>query len=70
MLTGAVGQLVRDHGFGFIKTKEGIALFFHCSDVQDVSFDSLQEGQKVKFRVSLSPKGLKATNVKLAKKRD
>ena len=69
MSTGTIERLVRDHGFGFIKAGEGIALFFHRSEVQDVSFDLLKEGQSVEFKVSLSPKGLKATNVKLANKK-
>ena len=68
MSTGTIGRLVRDHGFGFIRAVDGINLFFHHTEVQDVSFDLLKEGQKVDFKASLSPKGLKATNVKLLKK--
>ena len=67
MSTGTIGRLVRDHGFGFIKAADGIDLFFHRSEIEDVSFASLQEGQKVEFKVSLSPRGLKATKVKLLK---
>ncbi len=69
MQTGAIGRLMRDHGFGFIKAREGVDLFFHCSDVQDASFDSLQEGQQVEFKASLGFKGLKATNIKPVAKR-
>jgi len=68
MSTGTIGRLVRDHGFGFIRAADGIDLFFHRSEIEDVSFVSLQEGQRVVFKVSLSPKGLKATKVKLLKK--
>jgi len=67
--TGSVGRLVRDHGFGFIKVRDEVDLFFHHSEVQNVPFDSLKEGQGVEFRISLSPKGLKATDVRLLKKR-
>ncbi len=68
MSTGTIGRLVKDHGFGFIKAAEGIDLFFHRSEVEDASFGSLHEGQQVKFKVSLSPRGLKATDIRLLKK--
>lgn len=67
MSTGIIKRLVRDHSFGFIKAADGIDLFFHRSEVRDVSFDLLKEGQRVNFKVSLGPKGLKATNVKFLK---
>lgn len=67
MSTGTIGRLIKDHGFGFIKVGDEIDLFFHYSEVQDVSFDLLEEGQRVAFKASLGPKGLKATNVKLLK---
>jgi CspA family cold shock protein len=65
MSTGAIGRLVKDQGFGFINASHGIALFFHRSEVQNVPFDLLKEGQSVQFKVSLGSKGLKATDVKL-----
>ena len=68
MTTGTIGRLVKDHGFGFIKAGDGIDLFFHRSEVEDASFGLLHEGQEVRFKVSLSPRGLKATNVKLLKR--
>ncbi len=67
MSTGTIERLIKDHGFGFIKVADGIDLFFHRSEVRDVSFDLLKEGQNVDFKVGLSTKGLKATNVKLLK---
>lgn len=68
MSTGTIGRLIRDHGFGFIKAADGIDLFFHRSEVEDSSFGSLREGQEVRFKVSLSPRGLKATDVKLLRR--
>ena len=65
MSTGTIGRLMRNHGFGFIKTAEGVDLFFHNSEVQNIPFSSLEEGQKVGFKINLGPKGLKATNVRL-----
>jgi len=51
-------------GFGFIKV-EGREkdLFFHSNELKNVSFDELQEGDKVSFEVGDSPKGPNATNV-------
>lgn len=56
-----------DRGFGFI-TVEGQDkdLFFHGNSLVDVSFDQLQEGDKVTFEMEESPKGMNAVNVKLA----
>ena len=38
--------------------------FFHSSSVQGVTFDDLQEGQKVSFTEGNGPKGPCAENVK------
>lgn len=53
-----------DKGFGFIK-RDGQAkdLFFHSNELKNVSFDELQEGDKVSFEVGDSPKGPNALNV-------
>ncbi|MCX6787099.1 MAG: cold shock domain-containing protein [Candidatus Kaiserbacteria bacterium] len=53
-----------DKGFGFIKV-EGREkdLFFHSNELKNVSFDELQEGDKVSFEVGESPKGPNALNV-------
>jgi CspA family cold shock protein len=68
MSIGTIGRLVKDHGFGFIKAADGIDLFFHRSEVEGASFGVLREGQEVRFKVSISPRGLKATDVKLLKR--
>ena len=56
-----------DKGFGFI-TVDGQSkdLFFHSNSLVGVSFDQLNEGDKVTFESEVSPKGMNAVNVKLA----
>ena len=56
-----------DKGFGFI-TVDGQSkdLFFHSNSLVGVSFDQLNEGDKVTFETEESPKGMNAVNVKLA----
>jgi cold shock protein len=55
---------VTDKGFGFIKIEgEEKDLFFHSNELIDVDFDSLREGDKVKFEVADSPKGKNAVKI-------
>jgi len=68
MSTGTIERLIKDHGFGFIKAGEGIDVFFHGSEVENTAFGSLREGQEVRFKVGLSPRGLMATDVKPLKR--
>jgi len=67
MPNGTICRLVRDRGFGFIKSDDGQDVFFHRSELHGVIFDSLKEGQSVEFDKKLGPKGSKAVNIKLAK---
>ena len=56
-----------EKGFGFIKVDgapEGSKdLFFHSNELKNISFDELQEGDKVSFEIGESPKGPNALNV-------
>lgn len=63
MQEGIIARLT-DKGFGFIKVEgRDKDLFFHSNELVGVSFDSLQEGDKVSFEVADSPKGPNAVKV-------
>ncbi len=64
MSTGVIRRLVRDRGFGFIKCGEGQEIFFHRTEIQAVPFDSIRKGLNVQFKVGLTPKGLRAIDIR------
>ena len=63
---GTIKRLVRDRGFGFIRDEAGQEWFFHRTAVQDGSFESLTEGQRVNFDEEPSEKGPRAGNIRSA----
>ncbi len=65
-MTGTIKSLTTK-GFGFI-SREGETkdLFFHSSELKDVMFDELQEGDTVTFEVVDGEKGPAAVNVSRA----
>ncbi len=63
-MQGTIKRLVRDRGFGFIRSTEGQEVFFHRTSLQDLNFDSLREGEKVEFEVEQGEKGPRATRVR------
>jgi cold shock CspA family protein len=50
-LTGTVARLNRPRRFGFLRTEDGMEVFFHASALESGpnSFDSLRNGQPVEF---------------------
>ncbi len=58
---------INDRGFGFI-AQEGSDkdLFFHSTELQNIQFDELREGDEVTFEVAEGPKGLNAVGVNKA----
>ena len=56
---------VTQKGFGFIDTESGEDLFFHSSNLEGVTFEQLQEGQRVSYTKGRGEKGPRAENVKL-----
>jgi cold shock protein len=65
MPTGKIKRLMKDRGFGFIRTADGQEIFFHQSSLADQTFEALSEGQEVEFEVEQSPKGPRANKVRL-----
>ena len=63
MPEGTIKRLT-DKGFGFIDTGSDKDIFFHSSNLDGVSYDELQEGQRVSFTEGRGPKGPCAENVK------
>ena len=61
-----VGKItkVTDRGFGFIKASDGNEVFFHRSECQSLTFDSLSEGQEVVFDRESNAKGPRARNIR------
>lgn len=66
MQEGTIARLM-DKGYGFIR-REGQSkdLFFHSSELQNVEFNDLREGDKVTFEEGQGMKGPQATNVSRA----
>ena len=63
MAEGSIKRLT-DKGFGFIDVGTDKDLFFHHSNVEGVSYEELQEGQRVSYTEGRGPKGPRAENVK------
>jgi cold shock protein len=63
MSEGTIKRIM-DKGFGFIETANGSDIFFHMSSVEGVSFNELQEGQRVSYVEGSGPKGPRAESVR------
>ncbi|MCM3689534.1 cold-shock protein [Kocuria rosea] len=64
MTTGVVKWFNAEKGFGFIAPDDGSAdVFAHFSAINSGGFRSLEENQRVQFKVQQGPKGLQAANI-------
>jgi cold shock protein len=63
-MVGTIKRLIRDRGFGFIRSEDGQEVFFHRSALQSLDFDGLREGEKVTFDLERGNKGPRAVNVR------
>ena len=62
MAEGTIKRLT-DKGFSFIEDGSDKDMFFHSSNLDGVSYDQLQEGQRVSYTEGEGPKGPRAENV-------
>jgi cold shock protein len=67
-MQGTIKRLIRDRGFGFIRSADGQEVFFHRSTLQQLNFDSLKEGESVDCDIESGEKGPRATAVRPAAK--
>ena len=65
-MQGTIKRVIRDRGFGFIRSEDGKEIFFHRSSLQELNFDVLKEGQAVEFEMENGPKGPRAVAVRQA----
>ena len=64
--TGIVKWFNDAKGFGFITPDNGGKdLFAHFQDIQSNGFKSLSENQRVSFETMMSPKGEKASKIRV-----
>ena len=63
MPQGTIKKVIADKGFGFIEG-DGQDLFFHHSEVEGATIESLQIGQQVTFEEGRGPKGPRAEKVR------
>lgn len=67
MQQGSITRLIRDRGFGFVRTETGSEVFLHHSALPGGVFDTLAEGQQVEFEIVMDPRGRgeRASNVRI-----
>jgi len=63
MIDGTVKWFNESKGFGFLTRESGPDVFVHQSEIRTEGYRTLNEGDKVQFEVTDSPKGPRAANV-------
>lgn len=63
MEQGTVKWFNASKGFGFISRPDGEDVFVHFKAIIGDGYKSLNEGDKVRFKVTRGPKGLQAESV-------
>ena len=66
MASGTIKKVMKDRGFGFIRTADGKEVFFHRSECRALDFEHIEQGQTVDFDEENDPKGPRARNVRVA----
>jgi CspA family cold shock protein len=62
---GTVKWFNGEKGYGFITPENGPDLFVHYSEIQSGGFRTLNEGDKVEFKITEGKKGKQASSVSL-----
>ncbi|MEG0314628.1 MAG: cold-shock protein [Erysipelotrichaceae bacterium] len=62
-MIGKVKWFNATKGFGFIEQEEGKDVFVHYSQIEQLGYKTLEEGNAVEFELINSDKGLQAKNV-------
>ena len=67
MAQGTMVRIIRDRGFGFVRSDDGSEIFVHHSTMPHGVFDTLQEGQEIEFDIENDRhgRGQRAANVRL-----
>lgn len=63
-LHGHIQKLVAEDGYGFIRSSDGLEVYFHRNAVVDGSFDTLKPDQEVRFVLEDGEKGPQASTVR------
>ena len=63
MIEGTVKWFNDSKGFGFLSQEGGPDVFVHHSEIRAEGVKTLNEGDRVSFEVTESPKGPRAANV-------
>jgi CspA family cold shock protein len=66
MIEGRVKWFNAQKGFGFVEA-QGKDYFLHFSEIDKEGYKTLDEGDRISFVPSMSPKGPTATRVQLSK---
>tara|TARA_R100001244_G_C5106868_1_gene120176 strand:- start:249 stop:452 length:204 start_codon:yes stop_codon:yes gene_type:complete len=64
LANGTIKKLT-DRGFGFIKQESGKDIFFHCSFLENVEFEDLEEGDQVSYSIGQGEKGPRAEDIRV-----
>lgn len=48
-MRGQIVRLIRDRGFGFLRSEEGQEVFFHRTELREDSFDALRGDEQVDY---------------------
>ena len=68
MQRGRVKWFEQSKGYGYLEQEDGQEVFVHFTVIQNVGFQTLEEGTEVEFEAVDGEKGLRATKVKVIKK--